>query len=87
MTALQAEAQDRVQFRENRGRGGTRCSRSSAELAGAEAVKRRPGLFYGHWRDPVTGRQLRRATRKEIGEAYRLWAKHSDIRSGRRRAA
>lgn len=50
-------------------------------------MKRKPGLFYGHWRDPATGARLRRATRAELGEAWRLWARHRDIRENRAQAA
>jgi hypothetical protein len=43
---------------------------------------RRTGLFGRDWLDLTTGRRWR-ATRLELREAYRLWAKHSDIRTGR----
>jgi hypothetical protein len=46
-------------------------------------MKRRPGLFYGYWFDPVDGRRLQRATRAELARAYKLWAIHPDIRAGR----
>jgi len=42
---------------------------------------RRPSLFVGWWF--CDGRRLRRATRRELAEAYRLWARHADIREGR----
>jgi hypothetical protein len=42
----------------------------------------RTGLFYGFWFD-LAGHRLRRASRAELAEAYRLWAKHADIRTGR----
>jgi hypothetical protein len=43
------------------------------------------GLFNGYW-VARGGKKIRRATRAELAEAYRLWAKHSDIRTGRRAA-
>jgi hypothetical protein len=49
-------------------------------------VRRRPGLFYGYWFDPSTGHRLRRATRADLAIAYRLWAKHRDLREGRQAA-
>ena len=55
-----------------------RRSRDAAALA---------WLFVGFWHDPVTGRRLQRATRAELATAYRLWAKHGDVRTGRRQAA
>ena len=45
--------------------------------------RRAPGLFVGYWYDPLNGRRLQRASRREIATAYRLWAKHRDIREGR----
>jgi hypothetical protein len=45
--------------------------------------RRSPGLFCGYWTDPRSGERIRRATRREIAEAYRLWAKHADIRAGK----
>ncbi len=39
------------------------------------------GLFNGYW-VARGGKRIRRATRAEIAEAYRLWAKHADIRTG-----
>ena len=45
--------------------------------------RRAPGLFVGYWYDPLNGRRLQRASRREIANAYRLWAKHRDIREGR----
>jgi hypothetical protein len=52
----------------------------------SRARGRRLGLFCGYW-TTLDGQRIRRATRAEIGEAYRLWAKHRDIRAGRSRAA
>ena len=43
-------------------------------------MKRRPGLFNGYWRT-LEGEKIRRASRADIAEAYRLWAKHADIRA------
>jgi hypothetical protein len=43
-------------------------------------VKRRPGMFYGWWFDPATGRRLQRATRAELAAAYKTWARHADVR-------
>ena len=42
-------------------------------------MKRRPGLFNGYWWT-LEGEKIRRASRADIAEAYRLWAKHADIR-------
>ena len=39
---------------------------------------KRVGLFRGYWYD-LEGHELRRATRAELAEAYRLRAKHSDL--------
>jgi hypothetical protein len=44
--------------------------------------RRRPGLFHPVWLDLATGRRWR-ATRLELRRAYRLWARHRDIRIGR----
>lgn len=41
--------------------------------------RRKTGLFYEYWYS-LDGRELRRATRAELAEAYRLWAVHADIR-------
>ena len=46
-------------------------------------MKRRPELFRGHWVDPIPGERLRRVTREEMREAWRLWVRHRDIREGR----
>jgi hypothetical protein len=43
-------------------------------------VKRRPSLFNGYWWT-LEGQKIRRASRADIAEAYRLWAKHADIRA------
>jgi hypothetical protein len=43
-------------------------------------MKRRPGLFNGFWWT-LDGEKIRRASRADIAEAYRLWAKHADIRA------
>ena len=48
-------------------------------------MKRRPGMFFGYWYDPTTGRRLQRATRAELAAAYRAWARHADVRLGRAR--
>ena len=45
-------------------------------------MKKRTGLFNGHWYS-MSGQRLRRLTRSEIAECYRLWAKHRDVRAGR----
>ena len=45
--------------------------------------RRRPPLFNGYWTSPQDGTRIRRATRLELAAAYRLWAKHADIRAGR----
>jgi hypothetical protein len=42
---------------------------------------RTPGLFDGWWAD-MAGSPIRRATRRELAHAYRLWMKHADIRRG-----
>ena len=39
-------------------------------------------MFDGYWRS-MSGQRLRRLTRAEIAELYRLWSKHRDIREGR----
>ena len=39
------------------------------------------GLFNGFW-IARGGKRIRRATRAELADAYRLWAKHADIRTG-----
>jgi hypothetical protein len=39
-------------------------------------VKRRPGPFHGYWFS-LDDKKLRRASRDDIAEAYRLWAKHA----------
>jgi hypothetical protein len=44
--------------------------------------RRRSGLFHADWLDLTSGRRWR-ASRLELREAYRLWAKHRDIRLGR----
>ena len=41
------------------------------------------GLFNGYW-FARGGKKIRRATRAELAELYRLWAKHADIRTMRR---
>ena len=43
--------------------------------------KRNPkqGLWNGYWYS-MEGKQLRRLRKAEVAEAYRLWAKHKDIR-------
>ena len=45
-------------------------------------MKRKSGLFNGYWLDE-TGKKIRRATRRELAIAYRLWATHSDISTGK----
>jgi hypothetical protein len=45
------------------------------------ARRRSPGLFKGFWFD-TNGRKLERATRAELAAAYRLVARHADIRKG-----
>ena len=45
-------------------------------------MKKRAALFNGHWYS-TDGRKLRRLTRAEIAELYRLWSKHADVRTGR----
>lgn len=44
-------------------------------------MKRRPSLFHGHAIDHNGAK--RRLTQAELREAWRLWCKHADIRSGR----
>ena len=41
--------------------------------------RRRPTLFNGYW-TTLDGQRLRRITREELCELYRLWAKHRDLR-------
>jgi hypothetical protein len=61
-----------------------RVQGAPATEAGSVSTRRRaPGLFRGFWFDPESGRRLQRASRREIADAYRLWAKHRDIREGR----
>jgi hypothetical protein len=43
--------------------------------------RRRPGLFYEYWYS-LDGTKLRKATKAELTEAYRLWVVHADIREG-----
>jgi hypothetical protein len=43
---------------------------------------KRPPLFEPYVRDLITG-ERRRATKSQLREAHRLWAKHRDIRQGR----
>lgn len=38
-------------------------------------------LFEDYWVD-LAGNRIRRATKRELADAYRLWAKHRDIRRG-----
>jgi hypothetical protein len=45
--------------------------------------RKRSGLWTGYWSDPQTGKRGKRTTRRELAEAYRLWAKHADIRTGK----
>jgi len=58
-------------------------------VKGPEKVSPQPrisgGLFHGFW-TTLDGKRIRRATRAELADAYRLWAKHADIRTGRRTA-
>jgi hypothetical protein len=42
---------------------------------------KRQGLFVGFWFD-LDGRKLRKVRKSELAEAYRLIAKHKDVRSG-----
>jgi hypothetical protein len=44
--------------------------------------RRRPGLFHEYWYD-LNGQEIRKATKAELSEAYRLWVVHADIREGR----
>jgi hypothetical protein len=57
-------------------------------------MKRRSGLFHetclesgwlrnGSWSEKPVERKL---TKAELGEAYRLWVEHRDIREGKARA-
>ena len=46
---------------------------------------KRASLFDGFWKD-MSGRRMRRLTRAEMAEVWRLWAKHGDIREGRVRS-
>ena len=46
------------------------------------SVKRKGSLFEGYWRD-MNGRRMRRLTRSEMREVWRLWSRHKDIRDGR----
>jgi hypothetical protein len=41
-------------------------------------------LFCGFWFDAATGAKLGRATRQELASAYRLWARHADIRGAQK---
>jgi hypothetical protein len=45
--------------------------------------RKRGGLFEAWWSDPETGQRGKRATRRELAIAYRLWAIHKDIRMGK----
>jgi hypothetical protein len=45
-------------------------------------VKQRPALFDGRWQ-ALDGKQLRRVTRREMAEIWRLWIRHADVREGR----
>jgi hypothetical protein len=49
------------------------------------AKRKRPGLFLGWWTDS-DGRRIRRLTRAELAECYRLRAKHRDVLMGRVKA-
>lgn len=55
------------------------------ELDGPREPRRREGLFVCFWFELGEGapRRIRRATRPELATAYRLWATHSDLRTGR----
>jgi len=63
-------------------RGAVQIGEQAAVAGGRVTRRRSPGLFCGFWFD-LDGRRLRRMTRREIAEAYRLWAKHRDVREGR----
>ena len=51
-------------------------------------MKRRPALFRGYWFNPdgsyvlEHGRKLR-VRQSELREAWRLWCRHADVRTGR----
>lgn len=40
------------------------------------------GLFHGYWFD-MDGRKIKRATRRELVLAYKIWATNQDIREGK----
>jgi hypothetical protein len=44
--------------------------------------RRRASLFSGYWRDE-SGEKGPRVSRPELAEAWRLWARHRDVREGR----
>jgi hypothetical protein len=68
------------------GRTGSHRGRQGRQTLPRQAVKRRPGLFCGFWTD-LNGRRIRRITRAELAELYRLRAKHRDVLEGRVKAA
>ena len=43
---------------------------------------KRQGLWNGYWLS-MSGKRLRRLTRAEIAELYRLYYAHKDIREGK----
>ena len=49
----------------------------------AAPPERRP-LFEEDWAD-LAGNRIRRATKRELAEAIRLWMKHRDVRRGETR--
>lgn len=48
----------------------------------AVSQRRNPnqGLFNGYWLTPDLQKTKHRVSRAELGECYRLWHKHRDIR-------
>jgi hypothetical protein len=61
------------------GRSGS--ARRTRALLAVGCVKRREAFFEGYWRD-MEGQRLRRITREELREIWRLWTVHRDIREG-----
>lgn len=44
--------------------------------------RKRPAFWNSHW-ETLDGKPIRRITREEYRELWRLWMKHKDIREGR----
>jgi hypothetical protein len=47
---------------------------------------RRPPIFRGWWHDTMTGHRTRRASRRELAEATRLWWRFKSIRESKPRS-